>query len=249
MRATVSFLILVFLTAGGGHAQTFDVASVKPSQAGSAGGEGSTRESISYDPGSLTMRNVTLKSCIQWAYSVAGYQVSGPAWIGSRRYDIQAKAGSPATREQLRLMLRALLISRFHLALHRETRDLPVYDLETGKGGAKLRPAQSEGESEMQPGDGQLVYRRYSMAEFAEKLPGIPFRVDRAVVDKTGLPGTYDFQLKIAGDAAAMKSSFEHSDGPLVFDILQQIGLKLQPRKGPVPMLAIDSADQDPEEN
>ena len=249
MRIPVWLLVIGVMAVTSSHAQTFEAASVKPDKAGNAGGEGSTRESISHNPGGLTMRNVTLKSCIRWAYGVADYQVSGPAWIGSERYDIQARAGAPAAQEQLRVMLQELLASRFHLALHRETRELPVYELVEARSGAKLTPAKGEGDSDMRPGDGDLAYRRYSMAEFAERLSGIPFRVDRTVVDKTGLSGVYDFKLKISANAAEMKSSFEHADGPLVFDVLQQIGLRLRARKGPIEMLVIDRAEKNPVEN
>jgi uncharacterized protein (TIGR03435 family) len=232
-----------------GFAQTFEVASVRPNKIGNAGGEKSTRESISIEPGSLTLRNVILRSCIKWAYGVADYQITGPAWLGTQRYDIMGKAGSPASAEQLKQMLQALLASRFSLALHRETKELPVYELMVAKSGAKLTKAEGEGESSMRPGEGDLVYHNYSMAEFAEKLPGIPFRVDRAVVDKTRLTGLYDFKLKIAGNAAEMKSGLEHADGPLVFDVLQQIGLRVQARKDPVEILIIDRAEKNPVEN
>ena len=249
MRATFRVLFAGIVVAGLACAQTFEVASIKPDVAGNAGGEGSPRESISYNPGGLTMRNVTLKSCIRWAYGVADYQVSGPAWMASERFDIEAKTGAPSTEEQLRVMLRALLASRFRLMLHRDMKELPVYDLVVGKSGPKLTPAGGEGASEMRPVGGDLVYRHYSMAEFAEKLAGIPFRVDRPVADKTDLQGSWDFKLKIASDAAAMKSGFEHSDGSLVGDVLQQIGLRLEPRKGAVEMLRVDGAERNPTAN
>jgi uncharacterized protein (TIGR03435 family) len=248
-------MIAGLLTTGLAGAQTFEVASIKPDAAGNAGGEASPRESVSYNPGGLTMRNVTLKSCIRWAYGVEDYvedyQVSGPAWIASERFDIDAKAAAPSTEEQLRLMLRALLASRFQLRLHRETKEMAVYDLVAGKSGPKLTPAAGEGASRMRPTGGELIYSRYSMPEFAETLTGIPFRLDRTVVDKTGLTGTYDFRLKIAADAAAMKSGFEHAEGPLVFDILilQQIGLRLEPRKGAVEVLTVDGAEKNPTAN
>src|SRR6266853_36572 len=75
------------------------------SQIGKAGGEGSRRENVNSSPGSLTMRNVSLSSCIRWAYNVKQFQVSGPAWLESERYDVLAKAADPAPTDQLRLML------------------------------------------------------------------------------------------------------------------------------------------------
>ena len=248
MKAHTGVILIGLTLTIASPAQTFEVASVKPDKDGNSGMEGSTRESITHNPGSLTMRNVTLKSCIRWAYELADYQISGPAWIGSQRYDVQARAGRAATVEQLRLMLRDLLASRFQLALHRENRELPVYELIAGKDGPRLQPVAGEGPGEMRPADGDLVYQRYSMAEFAQGLPGIPFRVDRPVVDKTGLAGIYNFRLKIAPDATVMKSSFEHSENPLAFDVLRQIGLKLQARKDPTEMMVIDRAERNPAE-
>src|ERR1700732_2290797 len=70
----------------------FEVASVKPSLTGRAGGEGSRRERVDHTPGSLTMRNVSMKSCIQWAYDVKSFQVSGPGWLETERYDVVGKA-------------------------------------------------------------------------------------------------------------------------------------------------------------
>ena len=113
------------------------------------------------------------------------------------------QAGAPVPADQLKIMPQTLLVSRFSLVLNRETRKLPVYELLVARQSPKLTQAQSAtspadgvAESSMQPGEGDLVCRNYSMKEFAEKLAGIPFRVDRAVVNKTGLPRNLRFQAK-----------------------------------------------------
>ena len=80
-------------------------------------------------------------------------QISGPGWIQSERYDISAKTAGSASNEQLKLMLQALLASRFKLALHREKKELPVYALVVGKHGSKLQAAKADGESNLQPVD------------------------------------------------------------------------------------------------
>ncbi len=243
-------VLLPILFAAALHGQTFEVASVKPAKGAAGNVKEGPQEKIAVDPGSLTMRSVTLRTCIQWAYSVADYQISGPAWLALDRYDIQAKAGTPASPEQLRGMLRALLASRFGLTLHRETRDLPVYELVVGRNGAKLKPAAGDADSEMRPNtDGELVYSHYTLPEFAGKMTGIPFRVDRIVIDKTGLAGAYDFRLKIADNAVEMKRGFEREDGPTPSDILRQIGLKLEARRAPVESLVVDRAERKPAEN
>src|ERR1700730_3670235 len=88
-------------------AQTFDVASIRASQFQSGDGEGSGRENIEVSADRLTMRNVTLRSCISWAYNVQDFQVVGA--LGADRFDITAKAAAPATVPELRAMLGTLL--------------------------------------------------------------------------------------------------------------------------------------------
>src|SRR5260370_38783555 len=103
-------------------AQTFEVASIRASQFQSADGEGSGRESIQVSPDGLTMRNVTLQSCISWAYTVQDSQISGA--LGADRFDITAKAATPTTAAIMRSMLGTLLADRFKLKLHRDTKEL-----------------------------------------------------------------------------------------------------------------------------
>src|SRR5438046_7881143 len=113
-------LLTITLTGAGvvlAQAPAFAVASVKQSAAG-FGEKGEFRTAIAPGPDSLTMRNVTLKSGIQWAWSVADYQVLGPGWIGSERFDITAKADMPVSEDDLRLMLQGLLAARLRVALH-----------------------------------------------------------------------------------------------------------------------------------
>lgn len=95
------------------------------------------------------MRNVTLTSCIRWAYKLNPYEIAGPDGLSDARYDISAKAATPAPEDQLSLMLQALLAERFKLAFHRQKRELPGYALVVGKNGAKLTPAEGGGEGSM----------------------------------------------------------------------------------------------------
>src|SRR5206468_2949056 len=95
----------------------FEVASIRLSQAGKAGGKGGVKETIQVSPDSLTMRNVSMRSCIRWAYHVMTVQVSGPDWLNAERYDIVAKAADRTDEERLRLMLQSLLRERFKLEL------------------------------------------------------------------------------------------------------------------------------------
>ena len=104
----------------------FDVASIKPSRAAGAGGEGSGREKITVTPDSVIIQNAGLNFCIQSAYNVKFYQVSGPDWLVFERYDIIAKTERRSSKEQLMGMLQALLTDRFSLRLRRETRPLAL---------------------------------------------------------------------------------------------------------------------------
>src|SRR2546422_933251 len=97
-------LLTITLTGAGvvwAQVPAFAVASVKPSGVAGLGEKGEAKVSIAHGPDSLTMRNVTLKSGIQWAWSVADYQVLGPGWIGSERFDITAKADMPVSEDEL----------------------------------------------------------------------------------------------------------------------------------------------------
>ena len=91
------------------------------------------------DPGQITYSNVSLKNGSDDAYEVKGYQITGPKWLDSERFDIVAKIPKGATKEQFQMMLQNLLAERFKLTLHRETKELPIYALVVGKGGPKMK--------------------------------------------------------------------------------------------------------------
>jgi uncharacterized protein (TIGR03435 family) len=237
----------------GGLPQAFEVASVKVSQIGRAGGEGSRRERVDHTPGSLTMRNVSMKSAIGWAYTVKSYQVSGPAWLETERYDINGKAAGEVGEDQLRLMLQTLLTDRFKLTFHREEKVLPVYALVVGKGGPKFKESETQGEMVMQPGGrGKFsgMAQRLTMAQAVDMLSQAP--LGRPVVDETGLKGRYDITIDVAaylGNEAQMKE-FQADPTQLIFAVIQeQLGLKLESKKTTVQMLIVDGAEKAPTEN
>lgn len=223
-----------------GDTATFDVASIKPA-AVPVNREGGNRCRIEHSPTSLTMLNVSLADCVQWAYGVDFYQLSGQHLDGDS-YDILAKTGTPVPVGHLRLMLQDLLAKRFQLALHRETKPLPVFELVIAKGGPKL-PKPNEGapvhaaESLPRVRNGNFVFDDNSMTEFADKLSKLR-GIDLPVIDRTGIQGTYDIVLKSAATAILQP------DGPsLLFAILQdQLGLKLTQAKAPIQVLVIDYA-------
>jgi uncharacterized protein (TIGR03435 family) len=120
---------------------SFDVASVKPAaplpsgviMMRMGGGIGTV------DPGRIDETNITLKSLVASAYGVKEYQVEGPAWLDSERYDVMATIPKGADREQVKRMMQRLLAERFQLAFHRESKPLNVYTLSVAKSGSKLK--------------------------------------------------------------------------------------------------------------
>jgi uncharacterized protein (TIGR03435 family) len=231
-------------------APSFDVASVKPNKLATAGGEGAPRENITASPGSLIMRAISLQTAIKWAYSLRDFQISGPGWIQSEKYDINAK-GAAANDDQLRQMLRTLLADRFQLKIRTERKDRPVYDLVQTKGGAKLHASTKDGAPVFGPSGGELVFRNYSMSDLADRLSSRPFKLDLPVLDRTELDGRFDFALKLAGSDQELKHALEGMEqGPSIFVYFQnQLGLKLETRKGPIETLSVESANRVPSGN
>jgi len=122
----------------------FEVATIKPSappgngpiRIGSRGGPGSG------DPGRVTYSYSRIRDLMVDAYDVKWYQIfGGPGWLDTSRFEIVAKVPDGATKEQVRIMLQNLLADRFKLAIHRETKELPIYALTVGPRGPKLQPA------------------------------------------------------------------------------------------------------------
>src|SRR6476620_8172887 len=108
---------------------TFEVASIKPAP---PPGGNNMMVRMGGDPGRIDYANVSLKDVIRLAYRVKNYQIAGPDWLESARFNIVAKLPEGSSREQIPEMLQALLAERFKLALHRETKELPVYGLVVG---------------------------------------------------------------------------------------------------------------------
>lgn len=235
--------ILLLAAACLAHAASFEVASIKPAAASKTVREGSGRARIEYTPDSLTMRNVTLTDCIQWAYRIEYYQSPQLRSLDSSSYDILAKAAGPVPVRELRLMLQQLLADRFKLTLHHETKEIPVYELTVAKGGPKLpdpRPPADRHAVENLPRirDGSFVFEDNSLTEFAAKLSQLR-GIDRPVVDKTGITGYFDIVFK--GAAAAQLQP----DGPSLYTLIQeQLGLKLVGAKAPMDVIVVDHVEK-----
>jgi bla regulator protein BlaR1 len=254
-------------------APVYEVTSVKPNKSSNP------VRAIRATPDRLIVTNFTLFMLVRTAYGVQDFQISGgPTWFNADNYDIEAKMDSaivdkmgklsPGQRniETLR-MLQSLLVDRFKLSLHRETRELPVYALVIAKDGPKFheaRPGDTYPNGMMGPGGrpagpglaeperGKLVGQAVSLSYLAEVLSGE--NLGRTVLNRTGLAGDYDFTLQwtpdqdrapTSGHQSTDNASSSESTWPSIFTAIQeQLGLKLESQKGPIEVLVIDHAEK-----
>jgi uncharacterized protein (TIGR03435 family) len=255
MRA-LSFLLSFALSSwvAFGQASTtapiFDVATVRASQH-LAGPDYNNQ--LSYSPTGIIARNVTLKRLLAEAYQLQLNQVLGPGWLDKNEYDVDARSAGAGTHEQDALMLRSLLAERFKLTQHSEMREMRVYELAIGKSGAKIH-AISDGEN-VTVGAGfhfQGELRRFAdllAVQLSIPAPDNPAEPARAstslipVLDKTGLPGIFDFNVDIHPELGTdMFTSWQRA-------LEDQLGLRIESRKENVPVLVVDEATKIPTEN
>jgi uncharacterized protein (TIGR03435 family) len=243
-------LVGIFLAASYGHASAppaFEVASVKVADPGEAG-PGDIPRNMDNSPGHFIMRNVPLRFCIEWAYDLKDYQVSGPDWIKSEnRYDIVASASGLASDDDMKLMLQTLLLDRFQIKLHRETKNLDVYALLPGKGAPKLqKPTEDEQTSLGAAPNGGAKFTKQPISRFTFMLTR---RMDRPVIDMTGLKGLYDFTVDLSG-LGFNGNPPEDTSAPSIFTTVQDnLGLRLEAQKAPIEALVVDHAEKAPTAN
>jgi uncharacterized protein (TIGR03435 family) len=227
-------------------AQSFEVASVKHYKTVDAP---SPRLNCS-DGGRFVSSYYPLEVAVIWAYDAQPFQIAGttPNWFKDYKdaYEIDARASGPVTQGQCKLMVQALLADRFKLKVHRESKELPAYALRLGKNKPKLQEAGEKDVVKIQGRpyiDESLTEQKgWTMQKFAAFLSGVPSLDKRAVVDQTGLTGTY----KIDFVYAFMPND---NDRPDVFAAVQnQLGLKLEATKASFEMLVIDRLER-PDEN
>src|SRR3984957_7868471 len=246
----------------------FEVASIKPNKSGTP------MIMFRFTPDGVMVTNSPLKLIIQQSYGVEENQiVSAPAWAKKDRFEVAAKvdgADAPKLHDlkprQRMEMLQPLLADRFQLKVHRETRELPVYELVIAKNGPKLHEAK--------PGDtypngikgpdgkgggpgliwfeaGQLTCQAATISTLTSLLAQ---RLGHNVLDKTGLTGKNDIVMPwpeeqrpapmFNGAEAGQQENPPESSGVSIFTILQeQLGLKLESHKAPVEVLVIDHVE------
>ena len=236
---------------------TFELTSVKRNISGD--GRTSTRAQPN---GGWSATNVRLRAVIARAYEVREFQIEGgPEWVNSDRFDIVARGpeGTPTSRRFA--MLRAMLADRFRLVTHTETREQPLYVLTLARADGRFGPQLKRStlpcaaQTTPQPGSdcgvdtsngstlGTMSARGVPMDNIAAALAN--FAVNRTVVNRTGLEGAFDADLRFATEGAALAVTNRSDDASSIFTAVQeQLGLRLQSDRGPVPFIVIDSVQQ-----
>jgi uncharacterized protein (TIGR03435 family) len=258
VRIPGGFLLFVYSIPGFSQSETpaptFEVADVKVNKSSEV------RMAVDMQGGGrLTMRNVTMKVMIVMAYHARPDAVTGgPSWLDSDRFDLVAKAQQTTPPDDLRRMLQALLAERFKLVTHTEPKMMSAYVLLVGKSGPKLQASEAAVLSEQRcsPDGGatnekHIMCRHITMAGFADQLQEqSPRDFDVAVVDQTGLRGSFDFKLDWTPAVRAAETSPGPSGGQTVFEAVEtQLGLKLERRKLPLPVIVVDRVERVPVEN
>jgi uncharacterized protein (TIGR03435 family) len=246
------------------------------------------------DPGRIHYPMTTLKTLIMSAYDVKGFQITGPSWLDSDRFDVEATMPPETTKEQLCQMLQNLLADRFQLAVHTETKELPIYSLVVGKSGPKMKesvvavvpadapppPLPSPHQFKtgpdgtinissiaggrpgmftmMMPNRAQLMAQQQTMKDLASRLSTV---MNRPVLDNTELSAKYDFKLTYSPEGLNSGMPFASVGGPsatapegdpqpdLFHALPEQLGLKLESKKGPVIIIVIDHLEKTPTAN
>jgi len=272
MRTAV---FLMFAASAAAQTLQFEVASIKASvpdggrmRISSRGGPGSK------DPGLYTCENYPLRGLIMDAFGLKDFQLSGPDWMQSARFMISATIPEGTTKEQFLLMTQNLLVERFKLAFHREKKEMQAYDLVVAKGGPKMKESESpldpderparmterktdaEGFPVLPPGRvpmmmmlmGGHATARHAAETMEEFAVSLSYDVHKPVTDATGLKGKYDFTLHWISEGAGPSTGDE--TGPTLFRALpEQLGLRLEAKKGMVEVLVVDHLEKVPTEN
>ncbi len=238
----------------------FEVASIKEDKVAQP-----FLDSVPHRSGTLvTMHNTRAYTMIYYAYHLSGdYQIVGYPMTadGLLWWDLDARAPEDATDDQIRLMFQSLLADRFKLKAHRETRDIPEYELTLGKSKPKLTPASADRpmtvtieDRTFTPAVGgcsvSLWREGAHMLCHAAPIEKIAAQVRNSLrsplVDRTGLTGTYDLNLLYMPEGRTPDP--DQVPAPTLPEALKDVGLNLEKGKGPVEVLVIDHIER-PSEN
>ena len=253
MRALVS-VVLAFVASHGVLVQTqrpaFDVVSVKVNRSGEI------PMRITAPPGRFDATNVTVRLLILNAYGLRDFQlVSLPGWAGDERFDVAGRAPGEATRDEISAMVRSMLADRFQLRAHQEMREMPTYALVAAadrRPGPALRTSaldcstpETRAKCSTRITPRSISATGMTMARLALTLSAV---VGRVVTDDTGIAGSYDVELAFAPEGPLPPGATaqpQDADTPSIFTALrEQLGLRLDGRRGPVEALVIDGVER-----
>ena len=231
----------------GQTAWKFEVASVKPA-AGPSG------FSATIDPGMVTLRNNNLRNLLMRAYQLRNYQVQGPGWIDSDRFDVFAKIPEGVPLDRVPAMLQDLLTARFQLVTRQETRQEDVFVLTVGRSGPKLTTSQREINAalglapylmanELDASAERLSMPGVTLAMFANTLASL---CGRPVLDERGIEGVFDISLNVPMPAIretlGSPASGQASDPSNTLAAgIRELGLNWGARKAPIEHLVVES--------
>jgi len=237
---------------------------------------GSGGPMVSFAQQKLTVKKATVHDLIRIGYLVRDFQiVGGPAWLNSERFDIGADLDTqPAGanfRQAAGLEMQEVLKTRFGLRVHRETRQLPVYELTILPTGPPMRrsnvsncPNFTMNRRQLEPGDmprdctvsisGPNMQLNQTLdaigmpvtggsEDFSSLAAVLSAQLDRNVIDKTGLKGLFDIHLEWNREATAKRTTDDYDNPSLFTAVQEQLGLKLESTKGPVEVLIIDRVE------
>lgn len=237
-------------------AVSFEVASVKPNHS-----DGQPSMTVP-SRGTVVITNVPLQNIIVNAFGIPAFRMVGaPAWIGRERFDVSARIPNSSSPGQVQSMLHALLVQRFNLKAHQETREQPVYEAVVARSDGRLGPRLKRSDSGcatvntppavpsldspcaglfgVGPAGGRIVSKGQPLARV---ISALSMAVSRAVVDRTAPQGPFDVDLQWGADVGTAATI---GDTPSIFTALQeQLGLRLKPSRGPVEVLVIDGVER-----
>lgn len=235
------------------NADQFAVATIRPSRP-------EEMFSVAVNGRRFTTTQASLKDLISYAYMLHSRQItSGPAWLETDKFDVVAEADSNDRLNQptARKMVQQLLADRFHLAFHRDRKELSIYEIVSANEGPKLAksPGDSNGFGTLGfPMLGEMVVKNATIAEFANFLQR--YVLDRPVLDESGVEGRYEFKLDWTADESQFIGRTDQLPAPsrdveppdLFTAFHEQLELRLVPKKDLAPVLVVDRAEK-PTEN
>ena len=239
----------------------FEVVSVKPN----------TSKAFPLGPearpgGAFIAANITLESMIRFAYTLPAYRViGGPAWIRTDRFDVDARAAGDPAPEEIRRMVQRLLADRFQLVVRTEQREMALYTLLLARDDGRLGPGIRQSAAGCAPpeGRGETMEERITAngstttgrtcAPMTSLVSTLSNALQSPVDDETMLTGRWDSEISFMNERRRRVdptvAARDPSEAPALLTAVQeQLGLKLESRRGPVEVLVVDSASP-PSEN